>query len=102
MVRRQSDGYLENLQQFIATTVVEVFRVHVPDYSRWAGQRVLDYVLAGTLFCLAAVLFCVGAILGLERAGFPPFATYLVSGGFALLAGLAFLKLRSQHWSGGA
>lgn len=99
-VRQKTDGLVESFKQFIAMTVIEVFRVHVPDYSRWAGQRVLDYVLAGTLFCLAVVLICVGALLGLERAGFPLYATYLVTGGLALVAGLAFLKLRARHWGG--
>jgi hypothetical protein len=28
-------------------------------------QRLIDYLVAGTLFCLAAVLLCVGGVLGL-------------------------------------
>ena len=97
-VRQKTDSLLGDLKQFITTTVVEVFRVHVPEYSRWAGQRVLDHILAATLFCLAAVLVCVGGILGLERAGLPQYAVYLIGGSVALVAGLAFLKLRSRRW----
>jgi hypothetical protein len=100
-LRQKTDLLLDNLKQFIATTVVEVFRIHVPEYSRWAGQRVLDYFLAGTLFCLAVVLICVGGILGLEAAGLPRYATYLLSGGAALGVGFIFLKLRSSQWSTG-
>jgi hypothetical protein len=99
-VRRDADQLLGELKHFINQTVVEAFQVHVPEYSRWAGQRVLDYFLAGTLFCLAAVLLCVGGILALQWAGLPPFAAYLLGGGAALAAGVVLLNLRSQHWRG--
>jgi hypothetical protein len=96
--RKNADSMAADLKQFISKTVVEVFREHVPTYSRWAGQRIIDYFLAGTLFCLAAVLLCVGTILGLEKAGLPAYLTYLVGGGVAVGVGAAFLKLRSRRW----
>jgi hypothetical protein len=99
VARQNADVLLADLRKLINETVVEVFRVHVPEYSRWVGQRVIDYLLAGTLFCLTAVLVCVGVILGLEKAGVPGYATYLVSGGVALAVGVALLKLRSRHWA---
>lgn len=99
-VRKNAAGLTEDLKQFITKTVVEVFQLHVPEYSRRAGQRAIDYFLSGTLFCLAAVLLCLGSILGLEEAGLAPFAAYLIGGGAALAAGFAFLKLRSRRKPG--
>lgn len=99
-LRQKTDTLLANLKQMIAATVIEVFRIHVPEYSRWAGQRIMDYFLASMLFGLALVLAAVGGVLGLEAAGFPRYATYLTSGGIALGAGLVFLKLRSSRWGG--
>jgi hypothetical protein len=95
-VRHNADSLIADLKQFITTTVVEVFRVHVPEYSRWVGRRMIDYIVATTLFCLAAVLGCVGLILGLERAGLPAYATYLIGGGVAAAAAIALLKLRPR------
>jgi hypothetical protein len=97
-MRQNADTLLKDLDQVLRSTVGEVFQDHVPAYSRWAGQRVIDYFLAGTLFCLAAVLLCVGGILGLQQAGLPSFVTYLVGGGVALGVGVFLLRLRSRHW----
>jgi hypothetical protein len=94
-VQQKLDSVLLDLKTFITKTVVDVFRLHVPEYSRWAGQRVIAYLMAGTLFCLAAVLGFVGLILGLERAGLPPYATDLVGCAVAVAAGVVLLKL---HW----
>lgn len=98
-MRQKADAMMANLKQVIAVTVGEVFRVHVPEYSRWAGQRVLDYFLAGTLFCLAVVLVGVGTVHGLLHVGLPPFVTYLVTGTGALVLGLVFLRVRARRWS---
>jgi hypothetical protein len=56
--------------------------------------------VADTLFCLAAVLLCVGGVLGLQQAGLPPYATYLLGGSVALGAGWALLRLRAWDWAG--
>jgi hypothetical protein len=96
-VRQNADGLLGDVKQFVTKTAVEVFREQIPEYSRRTGQRVLDYFLAGTLFCLAAVLLCLGGILGLEAAGVPAYAAYLAGGGAALAVGLFFLKLRARR-----
>lgn len=97
-VRQNTEGLLADLKSFITQTVAETFRVHVPEYSCWAGQRIIDYVLAGTLFGLAAILLCIGGIYGLQHLGLPPFATYLTGGLSALSAGWLFLKFRSRKW----
>jgi len=92
-LRKNADNLVLELKQAVTRTVIEVFQVHLPEYSRRAGQRVLAYLLAGTLFCVGAVLGSVGIILTLERAGLPGYATYLIGAGLALGVGLAFLKL---------
>lgn len=97
-VRQNTEGLLGDMKQFITRTVAETFHQHVPEYSRWAGQRIIDYVLAGTLFGLAAILLCLGGIFGLQQLGMPPFATYLTGGLGALTAGWLFLKFRSRKW----
>src|SRR5262249_33016430 len=35
-LRQKADSMLAGIRQMIALTVIEVFRVHVPEYSRWA------------------------------------------------------------------
>jgi hypothetical protein len=97
-VRQNADSLLDDLKQLITQTAVALVRVHAPEYSRWAGQRLFDYVIASTLFCLAAVLLILGCVLGLEKIGMPPFATYILGGGVALAAGWTFLKVRSRKW----
>jgi len=96
--RRLAEDWLQELREFINTTVRELFEKRLPEYSRWAGQRMIDYVLAGTLFAMAAVLVCVGGTLGLKEAGVPPYATYLVGGAVALGCGFGLFKLRSRRW----
>lgn len=97
-VRQNTEGLLADLKKFVSKTIAETFHQHVPEYSRWAGQRIIDYVLAGTLFGLAAIMLCIGAIFGLQQLGLPPFATYLTGGIGALTAGWLFLKFRSRKW----
>jgi hypothetical protein len=98
--RAKAESLLDDLKTFVRQTVGDVFKNHVPDYSRWAGQRIIDYVLAGILFAIAAVLVSVGGILGLEQAGMPRYATYLILGGVAFGAGFALLRLRARKWGG--
>ncbi|MBM4073881.1 MAG: hypothetical protein FJ271_33925 [Planctomycetes bacterium] len=98
-VRHNTEGLLADLKGFITRTVAETFREHVPEYSRWAGQRIIDYVLAGTLFGLASILLCLGGIFGLQQLGVQPYATYLAGGIGALGAGWLFLRLRSRKWT---
>ncbi len=98
MARQQLDNLLKDLEQFLARTVDKVFELHVPEYTRWVGQRSLDYFLGGVLLALAAVLTCVGGLLGLERAGLPSFGAYLVAATVALTAGVALLTLRSPRY----
>src|SRR5262249_39673046 len=57
---------LQDVRQLVVTTVAEVFQQKVPEYSRKIGLRLIDYLMAGTLFVLSAVLLSVGVILGLE------------------------------------
>jgi hypothetical protein len=95
-IRRNADGLLGDLKAFIAQTVADVFQVQVPEYSTWFGLRVIDYLLAGTLFSLCAVFAGVGLVLGLGELGVPSFAAYLIGGGVALAAGAAVLRLRRR------
>jgi hypothetical protein len=96
--RRLAEGWLQELREFVNTTVRDLFEKRLPEYSRWAGQRMIDYVLAGVLFAIAAVLVCVGGVLGLREAGVPPYMTYLVGGAVVLVFGYWLLKLRSRSW----
>jgi hypothetical protein len=93
-VRQDVERWFLDLKELLTRTVVEGLRVHLPELSRRAGRRVIDYVLASTLFGTAAVLGCVGILLGLRQAGLPDYAAFLISGGVALAGGLAVLKLR--------
>lgn len=95
--RRLADGLHQELRDFANTTLRELFETRLPEYSRWAGGRVLDHALAGLLFAVAAVLLFAGGVLGLQQAGVPPFVTYLIGGVAALGLGFALLKARSRH-----
>jgi hypothetical protein len=98
--QQKTDKRVKELKEFITRTVSDVFRVHVPEYSSRAGHRMMVYLLAGTLFCLGAVVGCVGMILGLERAGLPGYATYLVGGGVAVAAGVLLLRAYPKKGTG--
>jgi hypothetical protein len=95
-VQRYADRLAASLKGFLVETVAEVFQVHVPEYSRRFGRRVVDYVVAGTLYCLAAIFLTVGGILGLQQAGWPPYATFLTGGTVALVLAVVLLKLRHR------
>lgn len=97
-IRTTADHFLADMKLFITKTVVDVFQVHVPEYSSRAGRRVIDYFLAGTLLCLAAVLLIMGSILGLEDAGLPKYLAFLIGGGAALAVGMIYLRVRARKW----
>jgi hypothetical protein len=88
-----ADVIVGRLRVTVAEPTGELLRRKLPGYAHWAGRRALDYVLAGTLFALAAVFLSLGSVFGLQHAGMAPFATYLVVGSVALVAGLVFLLL---------
>jgi hypothetical protein len=99
-VRDSSDFFQEHAELFadklraaVAEPVERALRVHVPEYARRAGDRVLDYALAATLFCLAAVLLSVGVVQGLQHFGLPAYLSELLGGLGALGAGVLFLRL---------
>src|SRR5262245_15279779 len=91
---------VQDVSQLIANTAADVFQKKVPEYSRSIGLRLIDYLMAGTLFVLSAVLLSIGLILGLEWFGVPKYATYLTSGGLAVVLGWVFLRLRARRWGG--
>ena len=97
-IRKSADNLLADMKQFITKTVVDVFQVHVPNYSSRAGRRMIDYFLAGTLLCLAAVLLFVGGILGLKHFGVDDYLAYLIGGAGALTVGMIYLKVRARKW----
>ena len=97
-IRKSADNLLADMKQFITKTVVDVFQVHVPNYSSRAGRRMIDYFLAGTLLCLAAVLLFVGGILGLKHFGVDDYLAYLIGGAGALSVGMIYLKVRARKW----
>jgi hypothetical protein len=97
-VRNSADHLLKDMKQFITKTVVDVFQIHVPNYSSRAGRRMIDYFLAGTLLCLAAVLLFVGGILGLKHFDMPDYLAYLIGGAGALAVGMIYLKVRARKW----
>jgi hypothetical protein len=97
-VRNSADNLLKDMKEFITKTVVDVFQVHVPNYSSRAGRRMIDYFLAGTLLCLAAVLLFVGGILGLKHFGVDDYLAYLIGGAGALTVGMIYLKVRARKW----
>ena len=96
--RRVAEGMLRDLREFINTTVRDLIAQQVPEYSRWAGRRVVDYAVTGVLFVVAAILLCVGGILALEEAGVPLYPVYLVAGSVALVIGFGLFMFRSQRW----
>jgi len=95
-VRNSADNLLKDMKQFITKTVVDVFQVHVPNYSSRAGRRMIDYFLAGTLLCLAAVFLFVGGVLGMRHFGMPEYLAYLIGGAGALTVGMIYLKVRAR------
>jgi hypothetical protein len=99
VVQKYTDRLTAALKEVTRETVLEVFQVQLPSYSGRVGRRVIEYAFAGTLYCTAAVFLLVGLILGLREAGLPPYATYLLGGVVAGLAGAAVLKL--HHPFGG-
>ncbi|HVL12796.1 MAG TPA: hypothetical protein VM529_09530 [Gemmata sp.] len=94
--RRLAEGWFLELRGFADTTVRDLFETRVPEYSRWAGQRVLDFALVGVLFVIAAVLLFAGGILGLREAGVPPYAALLIGGVVALGFGFWLLRTRPR------
>ena len=80
-VQKYVDSLVAGLKKMTLETVLEVVQVQIPGYWHRFGMRVVDYALAGTLSCLAAIFLFMGGILGLERAGLPAYATYLLGGG---------------------
>ena len=96
--RGLAEGFHQELREFANTTLRDLFENRLPAYSRWAGRRVIDYVLVGTLFAIAAVLLCAGSVLALQAAGVPPYATYIAGGLVALGFGFTLLRVRSRGW----
>jgi hypothetical protein len=94
--KRATEGWLRDLREFANTTLADLFEKRVPEYSRWAGQRVLDYALVGILFAVAVVLLFAGGILGLHELGLPPYATFLIGGVVALAFGFWMLRMRPR------
>jgi hypothetical protein len=94
--RQIAEGSLREVREFANTTLADLFEKRVPEYSRWAGQRVLDYALVGILFAIAVVLLFIGGILGLRELGLPPYATFLVGGVVALAFGFWLLRMRPR------
>jgi hypothetical protein len=102
VVQKYTDRLTSALKQVTREAIGEVFQVQLPAYSGRVGRRVLDYVVAGTLFCVTAVFLLMALVLGLREAGLPPYATYLVGGGAAGAAGVALLTLRHPFRGGPA
>jgi len=97
-LRETGNNMLADLKQFITNTVANVFQKQVPEYSSWAGRRMIDYFLAGTLLCLSAVFLCVGAIKTLEHFELPTYLAFLIGGAGALAVGMVYLKVRARKW----
>jgi hypothetical protein len=94
-----TDAMVGRLKVTVAEPAAEMVREQVPVYAHAAGRRLLDYVLAATLFSLTAIFLLIGVVLGLQQAGLPPFATYILGGLAALGGGLLFLRLSSRPWT---
>jgi hypothetical protein len=95
--RRVAEGWLRELREFADATVGDLFDQRVPEYSRRAGQWVIDYALAGSLFAIAAVLLFVGGILALHELGVPAYAATLACGVVALGFGYWLLRSRARR-----
>ena len=95
-VKRATEGWIRDLREFANTTLADLFERRVPEYSRWAGQRVLDYALVSVLFTIAVVLLFAGGILGLRELGVPLYATFLIGGVVALAFGFWLLRMRPR------
>jgi hypothetical protein len=98
--RESADQLVGKMRESVAEPVVRALREQIPEYARRAGGRVLDFALAGTLFCLAAVLLPVGAVQGLQEAGLPAYLTDILGGLGALGIGLVFLRLYRRPEAG--
>jgi hypothetical protein len=100
--RRLAEGWVRELREFANATLGELFDKRVPEYSRWVGQRLIDYTLLGALFAIAAVFLFVGGILGLRELGVPAYAASLVGGVVALVFGFWLLRMRPRPEPPGA
>jgi hypothetical protein len=92
--RQIAESSLREVREFANTTLADLFEHRVPEYSRWAGQRIIDHALVGVLFVIGVALLFAGGILGLRELGMPPYATFLIGGIVALAFG--FWLLRTQ------
>jgi hypothetical protein len=92
-----ADVVVGRLKVTVAEPSMQMMREEMPRHAQWLGRRLLDCVLAATLFCLAAVFLLVGGVLGLEETGLKPFAAYGIGGLAALIGGLVFLRLLTQQ-----
>jgi hypothetical protein len=87
------DTIVARLRVTVAEPTAERLAVTLPRYARWARRRMVNGVLATTLFCLAAIFLLVGGVLGLQEAGLKPYATYGIGGLTALVGGVVSLRL---------
>ncbi len=92
-VQKYVDSLTAGLKKITLETMTEVVRGQVPDVARRFGRRVVASAAVVTLSCLAGVFLLVGGVLGLQAAGLPPYATYLI--GAAVAAGAAWAL---SHW----
>jgi hypothetical protein len=106
VVRGLAEQLNKTLQEQLLTTlrvmVLEplqgILSGRVPIILHGTGTRVLDYIIAGALFCIAAVLVCLALVRGLQELKVPDWLTFLAVGLAALLAGLIFYRKRWQFW----
>jgi hypothetical protein len=101
VVQRYTEAVVGGLKKFLSETVAEAVTVHLPAYSRRAGHSLLGFAVAAALCCLAAVFLVTGGIMGLQELGMAAFASYLVGGAGAGLAGFFLLKVVSLARSSG-
>jgi hypothetical protein len=91
--KEHADLLVGKMREAVTEPVARALSVQAPEYARRAGGRVLDYALAGTLFCVEAVLLPVGVVQGLQEAGLPAYLSDILGGLGALGIGLVFLRL---------
>jgi hypothetical protein len=99
LVRQQVDQALGQFREEVKAPLVDLVRFHVPEYTRRTSNRVIDYTLAITLFCLATIFLLVGVVHGLQELGVSQAITYILGGLGALGGGLVFLRLYKQAWA---